>query len=208
MAYLRIYEEDLKIASSLLNKDEEVIRKYLYVRCWPLFKSIFDNYYTDCDSCVEFIHEIYTLILTPSKLTGHCQLENYRGESTLTSWLKAVCLYYCYRKYKVKGRIALLKLALNDVDEKKTGSNDRKEYLLGTIDMDFSSINRNDAEVILNQMPNRRYRELIRLRYLEQRSNEETAKELGMSMDNYYNKHRLAKAQYELVCKKEVDHEE
>lgn len=103
--------------------------------------------------------------------------------------------------------MALLKLVLNDVDEKKTGPDDRKEYLLGTIDMDFSSINRIDAEVILNQMPNRRYRELIRLRYLEQKTNEETAKELGMSMDNYYNKHRLAKAQYELVCKKEVDHE-
>lgn len=207
MAYLRIYDEDLKIAYSLLNKDEDVIRKYLYVRCWPLFKSIFDNYYTDCDSCVEFIHEIYTLILTPSKATGHCQLENYRGESTLTSWLKAVCLYYCYRKYKVSGKMKILKLALNADDGKKTESGDRKEGMLGTIDMDISSINRKDAEVILDQMPNRRYRELIRLRYLEQKTNEETAKELGMSMDNYYNKHKLAKAQYVLVCKKEVDHE-
>ena len=207
MAYLRIYDEDLKIAYSLLNKDEDVIRKYLYVRCWPLFKSIFDNYYTDCDSCVEFIDEIYNLILTPSKATGHCQLENYRGESTLTSWLKAVCLYYCYRKYRVSGKMKILKLALNADDEKKTGSGDRKEGMLGTIDMDFSSINRKDAEAILDQMPNRRYRELIRLRYLEQKTNEETAKELGMSMDNYYNKHKLAKAQYVLVCKKEVDHE-
>lgn len=207
MAYLRIYDEDLKIAYSLLNKDEDVIRKYLYVRCWPLFKSIFDNYYTDCDSCVEFIHEIYTLILTPSKATGHCQLENYRGESTLTSWLKAVCLYYCYRKYRVSGKMKILKLALNADDGKKTESGDRKEGMLGTIDMDFSSINRKDAEAILDQMPNRRYRELIRLRYLEQKTNEETAKELGMSMDNYYNKHKLAKAQYVLVCKKEVDHE-
>lgn len=207
MAYLRIYDEDLKIAYSLLNKDEDVIRKYLYVRCWPLFKSIFDNYYTDCDSCVEFIHEIYTLILTPSKATGHCQLENYRGESTLTSWLKAVCLYYCYRKYRVSGKMKILKLALNADDGKKTESGDRKEGMLGTIDMDISSINRKDAEAILDQMPNRRYRELIRLRYLEQKTNEETAKELGMSMDNYYNKHKLAKAQYVLVCKKEVDHE-
>ena len=55
-------------------------------------------------------------------------------------------------------------------------------------------------------MPNKRYRNIIRLRYLEQKTNEETAEALGMTMDNYYNKHKLAKAQYEKVCRKEERH--
>ena len=38
------------------------------------------------------------------------------------------------------------------------------------------------------------------------KTNEETAKELGMSMENYYNKHKLAKEQYERIYRKEVRH--
>ena len=45
-------------------------------------------------------------------------------------------------------------------------------------------------------MPNARYRELIRLRYMEELNNELVAKILGLSIDNYYNKHLLAKRQF------------
>lgn len=61
-----------------------------------------------------------------------------------------------------------------------------------------------DAEKILSLMSNARYRNLIRIRYLEQKTNEETAEILGMSMENYYNKHKLAKEQYIRVWRKEV----
>ena len=44
------------------------------------------------------------------------------------------------------------------------------------------------------------------MRYLEQKTNEETAEALGMTMDNYYNKHKLAKEQYERVWRKEAHH--
>lgn len=53
-----------------------------------------------------------------------------------------------------------------------------------------------DAYKILDMMPNRRYRKLIELRYIKELSNEETADSLGMTMPNYYNKHKLAKAQF------------
>ena len=46
--------------------------------------------------------------------------------------------------------------------------------------------------------------EYARIRYLEEKSNEETAEILGMSMENYYNKHKLAKAEYIRVWRKEV----
>ena len=54
-------------------------------------------------------------------------------------------------------------------------------------------------------MPNKRYSELIRLRYLEQNTNEETAKALGMTMENYYSKHKLAKEQYQIIQRKEAN---
>lgn len=75
---------------------------------------------------------------------------------------------------------------------------------IGSCNIDLNSIDRMDAEKILSLMSNARYRNLIRIRYLEQKSNEETAEILGMSMENYYNKHKLAKEQYIRVWRKEV----
>ena len=62
---------------------------------------------------------------------------------------------------------------------------------------------RDDVETILRLMPNRRYSMLIRLRYLEERTNEETAQLLGMNMNTFYNKHKLAKEQFIKTLKKE-----
>lgn len=70
MIVKKIFTQDLQIAKSLINKDEMVTRKYFYQQCYPLFKSIYDNYYTDCANCKEFIDEIYIVVLAPSKATG------------------------------------------------------------------------------------------------------------------------------------------
>lgn len=198
---MKIFEDDIKIAQALINRDNLVTKRYLYIQCYPLFKSIYDKYYTDCTSCKEFIDEIYTVVLSPSKITGKCQMENFKGESTLAKWLKSACLFYCYAKFDKKPPISYM--VTNDDDLKSEG-NDRYIENTNSINMDFSSINRADVEKILCLMPNLRYRKLIRLRYLEQKSNEETAEALGMSMDNYYNKHKLAKEQYIRVWRKEA----
>ena len=207
MVVKKIFSEDLQIAKSLIVRDEMVTRKYFYQQCYPLFKSIFDNYYTDCANVKEFIDEMYIIVLAPSKLTGKCQMENFRGESTLTSWLKTACLFYCYKQFEIKGKMPRKeRLPLSNADD-DDDEGDRSDSIYGSLEIDFSNINRQDAQIIIKQMPNKRYGELIRLRYLELMTNEETAKALGMSMENYYNKHKLAKAQYERIFRKEVDHE-
>lgn len=207
MVVKKIFSEDLQIAKSLIVRDEMVTRKYFYQQCYPLFKSIYDNYYTDCANVKEFIDEMYIIVLAPSKLTGKCQMENFRGESTLTSWLKTACLFYCYKQFEIKGKMPRKeRLPLSNADD-DDDAGDRSDSIYGFLEIDFSNINRQDAQIIIKQMPNKRYGELIRLRYLELMTNEETAKALGMSMENYYNKHKLAKAQYERIFRKEVDHE-
>ena len=207
MAALKIYTEDLQIAKSLIKRDERVTRRYYYEQCYPLFKSIYDKYYTNCKCCKEFMDEIYIVVLAPSKITGKCQMENFRGESTLASWLKTACLYYCYNKYELKKRMPIYE-PLKHPSEKggDDDGGDRLEGIYGSIEIDFSDLNYQDAMIILNQMPNKRYSNLIRLRYLEQKTNEETAEALGMTMDNYYNKHKLAKEQYVRIFRKEAQH--
>ena len=206
MEVKKIYHEDLQIAKALIKRDNLVTRKYFYQQCYPLFKSIYDNYYTDCTNCKEFIDEIYIVVLAPSKTTGKCQMENFRGESTLASWIKTACLYYCYKQYETKEKMPKYERLPNSNVKDNDDDSDRDDAIYGSIEIDFTNLNRQDALIILKQMPNRRYSELIRLRYLELKTNEETAKALGMTMDNYYNKHKLAKEQYERIYRKEVRH--
>ena len=206
MEVKKIYHEDLQIAKALIKRDNLVTRKYFYQQCYPLFKSIYDNYYTDCTNCKEFIDEIYIVVLAPSKTTGKCQMENFRGESTLASWIKTACLYYCYKQYEAKEKMPKYERLPNSNAKDNDDDGDRDDEIYGSIEIDFTNLNRQDALIILKQMPNKRYSELIRLRYLELKTNEETAKALGMTMDNYYNKHKLAKEQYERIFRKEVSH--
>lgn len=206
MEVKKIYHEDLQIAKALIQRDNLVTRKYFYQQCYPLFKSIYDNYYTDCINCKEFIDEIYIVVLAPSKITGKCQMENFRGESTLRTWLKTACLYYCYNKYELQKRFPPYEPLPHNPEKKDEGDDlfgDRsnKEELSNLID--FSDMNRADVEALLSMMPNTRYRNIIRLLYLEQKTHKEVAEALGMSMDNYYNKRILAERQYRQVCRKE-----
>ena len=199
---MKIFTKDIEIAKALINRDNLITKKYLYIQCYPLFKSIFDKYYTDCDTCKDFIDEMYLVVLSPSKKTGKCQMENFRGESTLAKWLKTACLFYCYEKFEK--RIPIVNIVSSNDEDVDSDANDRFIDKIISTNIDFSSINRADVEKILSLMPNVRYRNIIRLHYLEEKSNEETAEALGMSMDNYYNKHKLAKEQYIRIWRKEA----
>lgn len=205
MTTLKLYKDELQIANALIKHDESVTRNFFYIKCYPLFKSVYDNYYTDCNTVKEFINEIYLLVLAPSRQTGKCQMENYRGESTLTSWLQTVCLFYCYKKYKRKEIYNKASSVLSSNDDNRF-ANDRFFDRYSSSEIDFSRINRMDLITLINLMPTERYRKLIYLRYVDHLSNEETAEALGMTMANYYNKHKLAKAQFMSVRRKEAYH--
>lgn len=68
METLKIYEKDLQIAKSLIKRDERVTRSYYYEECYPLFKAIYDSYYTDCECCKEFMDEIYFVVFAPDSI--------------------------------------------------------------------------------------------------------------------------------------------
>lgn len=202
MSVIKIYEEDLKIAMALINHDESTTRHYFYQQCYPLFKSIYTNYYTDCETCLDFIHEMYFVVLTPGKKTGKCQMENFRGESTLTSWLKTACLFYCYNRFKRKEQMPTID-KLSNPTKKDLENSCVTDDIPNSIGLDFGNLNHADVVALLNIMPNKRYSNIIRLRFLEQKTDNETAEVLGMTMDNYYNKKKLAVKQYNNIYRKE-----
>ena len=192
-------EQDQMVVESLLRRDAHVTQQYLYIKCYPLFKSIFDNYYTDSQSCIEFINEIYVHLMTPNPETGQCKLQTFQFNSTLTTWIKMVAIYYCYGRYRRKQKVSYVEQKIEEDDYQS----DRFDKFAASIYEEESPMTHDDVNVLLDMMPNKRYSMIIRLRYLDGLTNEETAEALQMSMDNFYNKHRRAKLQFMEILKKE-----
>lgn len=184
---------DREIVKAILNRDTLITKVFLYKKCYPLFKAIFDNYYTDCTDVFEFITEIYTYIMYPHRETGKSKLQGFDFRCSLPQWLKIVTRNYC--RYVYSRRIVTNSEI--DINERINLPSD------GSLLSGAKSLDMDDLNKVLLSMPNERYRELIRHRYVFEKSNEETAAILGLSMANYYNTHKRAKGQFCEVLKKE-----
>lgn len=184
---------DQEIVCAILNKDERITRVFFYHKCYPLFKSYFDNYYTDCESCFEFINEMYLYLMLPNGDTQQSYLQKFSFRCSLTNWLKVVTQSYCYQLFRKKG----------DIIEEKFDTTESFTDVSDSISVDSSVFDKEDLQKVLLSMPNIRYRELIQYKYVDEMTNEEVAQKLNMSLDNYYNKHYFAKKQFITALKKE-----
>ena len=182
---------DQEIVKAILDRDTIITKEFLYGECYPLFKAVYDKYYTDCESCFELINEIYVYIMIPQKKTGISKLAAFGFRCTLTMWLKIVVENYCHQLFAKR-------------IETNNGDVDRLERIGSSINKEIRNFSMEDAYKVLKQMPNeQRYHRLIELRYLLDKTNKETAELLSMIMPNYYNKHKLAKAQLYVTLRKE-----
>lgn len=176
-----------------MNRDAEVTRAFLYVKCYPLFRAVYERYYTDCADCREFINEIYVYIMYPHRDTGRSKLSGFGYRCTLTMWLKIVTENYCRQLFARR-------IETTDTD-KQLG--DRKQPEDDSLVTETRNLDMHDLNKILASMPNERYRKLIEYRYVEDKTNEETARLLGLTMANYYNTHKRAKDQFCTMLREE-----
>ncbi len=184
---------DREIAKAILRRDTFITKEYLYRKCYPLFKAIYYKYYTDCDSPIELINEIYVYILTPHRETRRSKLQDFGFRCTLTMWLKIVTENYCHQLFAKR-------IQTDDNNDVAVDRNDTDDRFLITNTRKFDM---DDVQKIFSMMPNQRYRKLIEYRYVDEKTNEETALSLKMTMANYYNCHKSAKAQYCTILRKE-----
>lgn len=184
---------DQEIAQAILNRNTFVTKEYLYKKCYPLFKAIYDKYYTDCENTVELINEIYVYILIPNRETHRSKLQDFGFRCSLTMWLKIVTENYCHQLFAKR----------IPTDENIFVTDDRNDLGDDSFITKTHKLDMDDVQKILSMMPNQRYRKLIEYRYIDEKTNEETALLLDMSMANYYNCHKRAKEQYCEVLRKE-----
>lgn len=187
---------DPEIVQAILNRNKEITFLYLYKKCYPIFNSAYRKYYTDCENPIELINEIYVYILTPNKNTGKCKLANFGFRCTLTMWVKIIVENYCRQLYARKKN---LPDDLLDLDHRNSSKNNSFDF----VDVDLNNLNRQDVTRVLDMMPNKRYRQLLIYRYLEEKTNEETAMLLNISMANFYNSHLRAKKEFRNALHKE-----
>ena len=184
---------DQEIVKAILRRDTEITKEFLYRKCYPLFAAIHSKYYTDCETPIELINEIYVYILLPHRETHRSKLQDFGFRCTFTLWLKIVTENYCRQLFAKRIR------SEENVDVESDRNTFQDESLLEST----QNFNMTDVNKILSLMPNQRYRKLIEYRYVDEKSNEETAILLGMTMANYYNCHKRAKAQYCAILRKE-----
>lgn len=184
---------DKEIVDAILNRDPLVTKEFLYRKCYPLFSSIYNKYYTDCNSPIELINQIYLYILSPHKKTHRSKLQDFGFRCSLMMWIKIVTENYCHQLF---ARRLVKTEILQDRD-------DRNMFENYSIESSINKMAIQDVRKILQSMPNERYRKLIELHYLDGMANEETAMLLGLTMSNYYNVHLRAKTQFYAVLKQE-----
>lgn len=188
---------DREIVTAILNRNTFITKEYLYKKCYPLFKGIYDKYYTDCENPIELINEIYVYILMPHRETLRPKLQDFGFRCTLTMWLKIVTENYCHQIFAKR----------IPKDQNFDGKDDSFERISDSVEIEINNLRMEDdkkiVQRILSKMPNVRYRRLIELRYLQEKTNEETAAALDMKIDSYYPKHKLAKAQLYMALKQE-----
>lgn len=102
----------------------------------------------------------------------------------------------------MKQRMPMYEPVLSSTEENEDVG-DIFDNIFPSSDIDLGGLEREDIETLLEMMPNKRYSQIIRLHYLEQKTHQETAEALGMTMKNYYNKRKLAVEQYNEIFRKE-----
>lgn len=130
--------------------------------------------------------------MVPGPKSSKAPLRTFAYGCKFTNWLTIVTENYCRQLFKKK---------VDLVPDPNTFTGNKKP--IEPADPDITSMDREDIKTILENMPNQRYRKLIYIRYLEGKSNEDTAKFLGINMDNYYNVHKRAKEQFTGILMRE-----
>ena len=186
---------DREIVAAIMRRDTVVTKEYLYRKCRPLFESCFNRFYTDCESPIELINEIYLYIMLPSSKTGRSKISTFKYKCTFTCWLKTIAENYCKQLFKQRKSSPLNKNNHVPFDRKVVGDE--------SLGIDLHSLNMADLNKLFARMNNEDYVSLIKLHYLDGLDNKKTADLLSVTMANYYNMHLRAKEQFKTELRKE-----
>lgn len=178
---------DKEIVAALIAHDPRVTAQFFYRDCRPLFMSVirrvFGEQIVDYN---EIISELYILLMEDDAR----RLQQFNFESTLYQWLKTISIRHCLR-LKMQSRV------IDDV------SNEPLDNTYPQPEKAEDSQAKMDVEALLLTMKNQRYATVIRMLMIEDKTAEEVANELSVTVDNLYNIKRRAMAALVDVAQKD-----
>lgn len=172
---------DREIVNGILNGEEEIIKYFFFTKCSRLFSYIILSVFGGKAHKNELMNELFLYIAKDDWK----KLKEFDFRSSLLTWISVVSV-----RFFIKKRDLLIEKESTETLIKE----DRYEFdNLNSITMKI------DLDYAMAHISNPRYREVITLLDIEDKSYEEVARILNVSISNLYNIHRRALAQLKLL---------
>lgn len=183
---------DVQLVPKIKDRAECETVEFFYGKAAPVFIKLFNGYFTDCLTPVEFINDFYVDLMSERQSVGSRKIDVFAYDCQFKNWIGRIALIFCFDRYSMNEK---RKEALSDLAR----LNPEPQLM-----QNISLLDRQDVNLLLSMMPNPQYSELIRMVYVEGMSLQETARALDVEMDRFFNMHRRAKLQYTQVYNKEA----
>ena len=157
---------DKKMVSNVLLDDEKSIQRLFFEKCTPIFRYIIRKIFNYQVEENELINELYLYL----KENDWYKLRQFDYRSKLTTWISRVAFNFFTNKKE--------ELKINPSTEYLLTEQITDDYALSMVD--------DDAENLLSELKNKRYRFVIRKLILEGYEPQEIADEMGITVNNLY----------------------
>lgn len=183
---------DAQLVPKIKDRKERETVEFFYGKAAPIFIKLFNGYFTDCQTPIEFIDDFYADLMVERQSVGSRKIDGFAYDCLFKNWIGKIALIFCFDRYSMKEK---RNEALSDYAK----LNPEPQLM-----QNIASLDRRDVSMLLSMMPNRQYGELIRMVYVDGMTLHDTAETLGVEMDRFFNMHRRAKLQYTQVYNKEI----
>ena len=179
-------KEEKEIINGLLYRDNTITRQFFYVKCRPMFNGIIHDMFSDNADYDELVNELYYHLMKNDAKNLRSFVGN--DKASLFAWMKQVArnLFLAVARgestYKdSEGRIVKVERVVTTDEEGDVIEDDPVDE--GNKDPQINI----DANAFLSMVELERDRVVLKEFFLEGKSPEDIAKELGINTDNLYN---------------------
>lgn len=177
---------DREIVEKLIARDERVTKDFFFIKCRPLIFGIIKRIFGFEANYDELVASLYQYLMQ----NDAAKLRSFKFQCELIWWLKVVATRYFLAKRDQ---------VIEDISKETLYEHKAEE-------MSYEeSTAAQDLERLLELMPNKRYVYVIRRHILEGRSPEEMAKEMHITIYNFYNIKKRAMAQLVRVALNDIN---
>ena len=197
--------DDRSIVACLLRNVSDVTGQFLYGKCGNYFLFLYRYFKSDpnCDNAVELANDAYLNVMTPRESDNTTKLQRFDFSRKLYPWFCKCSRNMCIDRYRKHKKIKFYSIDALDF-QIKDGSQSSLPLDDESLDDDSHVIvtfNAKVVEDVLNHMSHQLYAEILRHRFLENMSPQETADIMGITYAQCTKKTDLAKAQFRKVLR-------